>query len=129
MNDCGECKFCLDKRKFGGPGKLKKRCELRTCLIPNSKKPGEMSGKTKPGTNIVTTFTLKEPQARNKFLSSVDIDDGDINSSFDDSYCKSIDDSSPSSDQSASLQSFIYSGLVEGGNGETYEVSSEDKIT
>ena len=132
MNDCGECKFCLDKRKFGGPGKLKKRCELRTCLIPSTKKPGDnQQGKTKNGTNIVTTFTLKEPQARNKFLSSVDIDDGDINSSFDDSYCKSIDDSSPSSDQSASLQSFIYSGLVEGGNGETYEVveviQAEDK--
>ena len=32
-DDCGICKFCLDKRTFGGPGKLKKRCELRVCKI------------------------------------------------------------------------------------------------
>ena len=25
--DCGECKACLDKRKFGGPHRLKRRCE------------------------------------------------------------------------------------------------------
>ena len=24
--DCGECKFCKDKKKFGGPGTLKKKC-------------------------------------------------------------------------------------------------------
>ena len=24
--DCGECKFCQDKKKFGGKGTLKKRC-------------------------------------------------------------------------------------------------------
>ena len=29
--DCGECQFCKDKPKFGGPGKKKQRCEKRTC--------------------------------------------------------------------------------------------------
>ena len=29
--DCGSCKFCLDKPKFGGPGKKKKRCIKRVC--------------------------------------------------------------------------------------------------
>lgn len=29
--DCAICKFCKDKRKFGGPGKLKKRCIKRNC--------------------------------------------------------------------------------------------------
>ena len=25
--DCGSCKFCKDKKKFGGKGTLKKRCQ------------------------------------------------------------------------------------------------------
>ena len=29
--DCGECVFCVDKPKFGGPGVKKQKCELRWC--------------------------------------------------------------------------------------------------
>ena len=29
--DCGECTFCKDKPKFGGPGTKKQRCALRVC--------------------------------------------------------------------------------------------------
>ena len=29
--DCGTCKYCKDKRKFGGPGIKKKGCEKRKC--------------------------------------------------------------------------------------------------
>eukprot|EP00938_MAST-03A_sp_MAST-3A-sp1_P001463 g1463.t1 len=29
--DCGHCKYCLDKKKFGGPNKLRKRCMYRIC--------------------------------------------------------------------------------------------------
>lgn len=29
--DCGKCRFCLDKVKFGGLGKLKQCCKERTC--------------------------------------------------------------------------------------------------
>merc|ERR1712223_1489369 len=29
--DCGDCHFCLDKPKFGGPGIKKQKCELRWC--------------------------------------------------------------------------------------------------
>lgn len=29
--DCGKCTFCQDKPKFGGPGKKKQRCALRSC--------------------------------------------------------------------------------------------------
>ena len=137
MNDCGECKFCLDKRKFGGPGKLKKRCELRTCVIPSDRKPGEKSVKT-IRVNKTPYGGAKEPKIRNKFLSSVDLDDvGDMNTSFEDSFggfgANSIDDSPspPETSSAASLQSFIYGGLVDGENGETYEVveviQAEDK--
>lgn len=29
--DCGKCLYCLDKPKYGGPGKKKQRCALRSC--------------------------------------------------------------------------------------------------
>jgi len=31
--DCGNCEACADKPKFGGPGRLKKACPQRKCLI------------------------------------------------------------------------------------------------
>uniref|UniRef100_A0A3B3Q5P2 [histone H3]-dimethyl-L-lysine(36) demethylase n=1 Tax=Paramormyrops kingsleyae TaxID=1676925 RepID=A0A3B3Q5P2_9TELE len=30
--ECGDCNFCRDMRKFGGPGRLKQTCVLRQCL-------------------------------------------------------------------------------------------------
>ena len=30
--NCGDCVFCLDMTKFGGPGKMKQACEKRACL-------------------------------------------------------------------------------------------------
>uniref|UniRef100_A0A3B4D8U3 [histone H3]-dimethyl-L-lysine(36) demethylase n=2 Tax=Pygocentrus nattereri TaxID=42514 RepID=A0A3B4D8U3_PYGNA len=32
--ECGDCTYCRDMRKFGGPGRLKKTCILRQCLAP-----------------------------------------------------------------------------------------------
>ncbi|XP_023653161.1 lysine-specific demethylase 2A isoform X1 [Paramormyrops kingsleyae] len=32
--ECGDCNFCRDMRKFGGPGRLKQTCVLRQCLAP-----------------------------------------------------------------------------------------------
>lgn len=32
QDDCGDCKFCIDMPKFGGPGRKKKRCIRRQCL-------------------------------------------------------------------------------------------------
>ena len=29
--DCGECKQCKDKKKFGGPNKMRQRCCLKVC--------------------------------------------------------------------------------------------------
>ena len=31
--DCGVCRFCIDKKKFGGPDKLKQCCIKRRCKI------------------------------------------------------------------------------------------------
>ncbi|GLH03864.1 JmjC domain-containing histone demethylation protein 1 [Gryllus bimaculatus] len=32
--DCGECSFCMDMVKFGGPGRAKQTCVMRQCLQP-----------------------------------------------------------------------------------------------
>ncbi|XP_013862046.1 lysine-specific demethylase 2A [Austrofundulus limnaeus] len=32
--ECGDCQYCHDMRKFGGPGRMKKGCLLRQCLMP-----------------------------------------------------------------------------------------------
>ncbi|KAG8190119.1 hypothetical protein JTE90_026689 [Oedothorax gibbosus] len=32
--DCGECAYCLDKKKFGGPNLIKQACMHRRCLRP-----------------------------------------------------------------------------------------------
>ncbi|XP_050442390.1 jmjC domain-containing histone demethylation protein 1 isoform X3 [Adelges cooleyi] len=32
--DCGECSFCKDMVKFGGPGRAKQTCVMRQCLQP-----------------------------------------------------------------------------------------------
>ena len=31
-DDCGTCRFCKDKTKFGGPNTLRKKCEKRVCF-------------------------------------------------------------------------------------------------
>ena len=106
MNDCGGCKFCLDKRKFGGPGKLKKRCEMRQCVIPKKVGGGSTTTKATTIATSSTTFVQKQPEIRNKFLASVEIEDSDMNSSFEDSFSiKTIGDESPTlaADQKASL--------------------------
>ena len=36
LDDCGQCRYCLDKKRFGGPGKKNKRCKLRMCLTPKN---------------------------------------------------------------------------------------------
>ncbi|XP_078680561.1 lysine-specific demethylase 2A-like isoform X1 [Branchiostoma floridae x Branchiostoma belcheri] len=32
--DCGECHFCKDMKKYGGPGRMKQSCIRRKCLRP-----------------------------------------------------------------------------------------------
>ncbi|KAL8580311.1 hypothetical protein ACOMHN_030935 [Nucella lapillus] len=33
-SECGECNFCKDMRKFGGPGRMKQTCVSRQCMAP-----------------------------------------------------------------------------------------------
>ncbi|CAL9683429.1 unnamed protein product [Knipowitschia caucasica] len=32
--ECGDCHFCKDMKKFGGPGRMKQSCILRQCIAP-----------------------------------------------------------------------------------------------
>jgi len=65
--DCGECIYCLDKRKFGGPNSLKQKCARRRC--PNmgavrysGGKVGYSSQITDKATDAVCTDTQLEEQ-------------------------------------------------------------------
>lgn len=36
--ECGECHFCKDMKKFGGPGRMKQSCIMRQCIaVRNSR--------------------------------------------------------------------------------------------
>jgi len=39
--DCGECLHCLDKKKFGGPEKLRQKCEKKLCENPTMSRCSE----------------------------------------------------------------------------------------
>ena len=39
IQDCGECKYCLDKPKFGGRNTMKQRCELKQQALQNALGP------------------------------------------------------------------------------------------
>ena len=42
MEDCTMCKYCLDMKKFGGPGKLKQRCMLKINMPTLKRKRSSM---------------------------------------------------------------------------------------
>ena len=33
QDDCGACTYCLDKKSFGGAGKLKRACVESKCIV------------------------------------------------------------------------------------------------
>lgn len=60
--DCGECVFCLDKPKFGGPNKKKGACLERKCLnmsLPNTRLTPVQSGLEDEDTRIETVEEVR----------------------------------------------------------------------
>ena len=37
VDDCGSCRYCLDKQKFGGQHRLRQKCELKTWVQRQTK--------------------------------------------------------------------------------------------
>uniref|UniRef100_A0AAY4A587 [histone H3]-dimethyl-L-lysine(36) demethylase n=1 Tax=Denticeps clupeoides TaxID=299321 RepID=A0AAY4A587_9TELE len=58
--ECGDCNFCRDMKKFGGPGKLKQTCVLRQCLAPGLPLSAvcELCGEGNPDPNESIPFSL-----------------------------------------------------------------------
>jgi len=139
MNDCGSCKFCLDKRKFGGPGKLKKRCEMRQCLTPKPTGATTGSGNNSTPSKVVTSFSIQHQKSpnnrqnsrpqqvtqslaqqvvRNKFLTTIERKP-DFEPSFGESFSSTkslIDEDSLLLESREALENYIEMGL------ETFEV-------
>lgn len=38
--ECGECHFCKDMKKFGGPGRMKQSCIMRQCIAVSASAAG-----------------------------------------------------------------------------------------
>ena len=57
--DCGKCVHCLDKVKYGGPGKRKQKCSLRVCvnMISKRKRYSNSVSEPHPITPKVTTVS------------------------------------------------------------------------
>lgn len=54
--ECGECNFCRDMKKFGGPGKLKQTCVLRQCLSVSRPPPAASARRGSVG--VVTLLSV-----------------------------------------------------------------------
>jgi len=63
--DCGQCDFCKDMKKFGGPNKMRQKCRLRQCLV-----------KSRVLLRGGTTYRdiLKEEEARREEDPNIDIE-------------------------------------------------------
>ena len=44
--DCLQCRNCLDQKRYGGPGRLKKACVKRQCVVITQLTAGETAGVT-----------------------------------------------------------------------------------
>ncbi|KAL2077852.1 hypothetical protein ACEWY4_027356 [Coilia grayii] len=58
-SECGDCIFCRDMKKFGGPGRLKQTCLRRQCLapgLPNSAVCALCGEGNPPGENATPTL-------------------------------------------------------------------------
>ena len=117
MEDCGSCRYCLDKRKFGGPGRMNKRCREKQCLTP--KEFGSPS-------TVPTTYVRKMPEyVSSKFLDESEAprkarDAKDTNTSYDeeddDEEESQREEQAPMpQDLKFSLENFISMGLEPGG--------------
>ena len=124
-DDCGECKACLDKKRFGGPGKMNKRCRLRQCITP--KELGAAS-------TVPTSYIRKQPD----FVSSKFTQD-DVNYIYsDDLEMEHLEEGDQVAEKlvdapttKESLENFVEMGLdIDNGTGFARDISlSEFELT
>ncbi|XP_062315786.1 methyl-CpG-binding domain protein 1a isoform X2 [Osmerus eperlanus] len=63
--DCGKCKYCMDKPKYGGKGRLKQKCLMRRCrAMQPAKASQDLLG---PG--VARPTLRKVPQKRRRYSS------------------------------------------------------------
>ena len=51
--DCHQCRNCLDQKRYGGPGRLKKACHKRQCAVVSQMIATETSPNQKPAVRSV----------------------------------------------------------------------------
>ena len=58
--DCRKCKYCLDMKKYGGPGVKKQSCELRPKCVANDRESAKKKKIEKDGETARTSSDLDE---------------------------------------------------------------------
>ncbi|KAH9388658.1 methylates 'Lys-4' of histone H3 [Tyrophagus putrescentiae] len=57
--DCGQCTYCLDKKKFGGQNVIKQACKFRICIrFKHSQKQNQTGS---PSPNAVSSGSATNP--------------------------------------------------------------------
>ncbi|XP_054717366.1 uncharacterized protein LOC129226762 [Uloborus diversus] len=129
--DCGQCAYCLDKKKFGGPNLIKQACMFRRCLRPVAPASERRSTKTPQTENIDkskpfgghSSFGGDGPSGIGTSLTS----SSSSPSSPDGSSCGSS--CSSSSTTSSSGSSGSSSSSSSGSSSSTSSTSSSDNVT
>ena len=95
-DDCRECVFCRDMRKYGGPGTMKQTCIKRRCLNPilpssacDKERTTEIAEKVEPDPPVFLEKETERPDYEEEFVPmkapKLDIEDLRMEDAFDDS--------------------------------------------
>ena len=75
--DCRKCKFCLDMKKYGGPGVKKQSCELRPKCVANDRESAKRKKIEKGGETARTCSDLDEVESIEVSIDVVSRDETD----------------------------------------------------
>merc|ERR1719319_2024315 len=60
--ECGKCKNCMDKPKFGGPGKIRQKCLEKICLHGKEEEKRKKTEKVQAAVEKIKALTEKKQQ-------------------------------------------------------------------
>ena len=106
-DDCGDCRPCLNKKRFGGPGTMNKRCKWKVCLTPKS--VGEPSTTT-------ASYVRRQPGFVSSKVTRDDLGLVDADISFEEEEDEIMEVGDAVADTKESVECFVEMGLLEMNN-------------
>lgn len=65
-DDCGQCRYCRDKTKFGGQNRLRQKCLHRRCQMDTHRRAGQQSAVCTPEPTIYSGVELARLTSHNE---------------------------------------------------------------